>query len=52
MAVGFDDRAHFVQERFDVLFGRFDQQLALVLTYVLSQEVEALIYIGQPGFLG
>ena len=34
--MGFDDLTDFAQKRFDVLFGRFDQQFAFVLAYVLS----------------
>ena len=47
--VGVDDCLRFGQERFDALAGRFDEELAVVLAYVLSQEVESVVDVGYPG---
>ena len=48
----FDERSHLYQQRFDVLFGRFDKEFALVLAHILPQKVEASVDVGQPGFFG
>ena len=40
---GLDDGAHLVQNRFLTLFRWSDEELALVLADVLSEEVEAIV---------
>ena len=41
----------FAQERFDILLGWLDKQLAFVLTYILSEEIKALLNMCYSGFL-
>lgn len=49
--VGFDGRPHFGQECFDAFARGFDEELAIVLAYILSQKVEALLDVRYPCFL-
>src|SRR5258708_2130971 len=45
------DLSDFFQERFHVLLGRFDNELPIVLAYMLSEEVEAIFNMRHEGFL-
>lgn len=49
--VGFDQCPDFSQEALDRGLGRFDQELALVLAYVESEEIEAVVYVRDVGLL-
>jgi hypothetical protein len=49
--VGLDERPHLAQEGGDVLARRLDDELALVLAYVLPQEIEAIVDVRDDGFL-
>ena len=44
--MGFDKRADFEQKRFDALFGRFDEQLAVIFLHILPQKVETCVDVG------
>ena len=52
LPVGLDDLPDLGEERFDVLPGRFDEQLAPVLAYVEAQEVEAVFDMRDDCLLG
>ena len=45
------DFSDFFQERFHVLLGRFDNELTVVLAYMLSEKVEAVFNMCNEGFL-
>ena len=49
--VGFDGRPHLGQEGFGAFPRRLDKELAVVLAYILSEEVEALIDVSDGGLL-
>ena len=49
--MGLDDGADFEQQSFDALFGWLDQELALVLTDILPQEIKAFFDVSQLCFL-
>src|SRR6266702_5475308 len=46
-----DHFSDFFQKRFHVLFRRLDDELAVVLAYMLSEKVEALVDMRNKGFL-
>ena len=46
-----DHFSDFFQERFHVLLGRFDNELTVVLAYMLSEKVEAVFNMRHEGFL-
>ena len=46
-----DDFPSLAEKRFHALLRRLDQQFLVVLAYVLTQEVEALLNVSDPGLL-
>ena len=49
--VGFDQCTNAIKEGFDTLPRRFNQQFSAVLTHIESKEIEAIIDMGDVGFL-
>src|SRR4051812_5590066 len=47
----FDQRSDFPKKRLDVLARRLDQHLAVVLAYVLSEKIKAILDMRDGGFL-
>jgi hypothetical protein len=47
-----DDVSDCVQECVDTLGGGFDEQLPVVLAYIVSEKVKAILDVRYPGFLG
>src|SRR5438046_6211216 len=43
-----DDVCDFLFEKFDVCFGGFNQQLALIFTNILSKKIKSLLNIYNP----
>jgi len=52
LLVRLDDASDFVQERVDTLGRGFDEQLPVVLAYIVSEKVKAILDLRYPGFLG
>ena len=51
LRIGFDDIPDFIQKCLDALLGWFDQELAIIFTYILSQEIEPLTHVHHPGLV-
>ena len=49
LLVGLDDASDLLQERVHVLAGRLGKVFAVVLTYMVSEEIEAVVYAGDDG---
>ena len=45
------DFSDLLQERFDVLVRGFDEEFPLVLAYILSEKIEAVLNVGDEGFV-
>jgi hypothetical protein len=47
----FDDCSNLLQEGLDVLLGRLNQQFAVVLAYILAQEIKPVLDMRDAGLL-
>jgi hypothetical protein len=51
LLVVFDDCSNLLQKGLNVLLGRLDEQLAVVLTYILAQKIKPILNMRDAGLL-